>query len=533
MPTLNTPGFTGFQYGRFSSNNKRAIGKMTDSNHLHTLSELAPAKYDKDIISIYTQSAIMSNDFLDLVNQGNTYYIDRSDAWQWNIEVPFSYTKIVDIPATTLSKDKIGIDGDEFQFVLDSNEFSQNETVSLGNKIHGPQVYITYDPVPQGKGWLYTATLSSSNPQSDYLDKKWLSVGVDVIGGSSVIGEFTQTLPGLGKMADSMTMFESMSSAIGRSHRITKWADQILIDGQAVKNMPRNAAGDVLDLVAYVPKVRNSTNKIGPSSIRWEPYVETLLRKKILEDRAWRYIYQKAGVYKDNGSKQGDLKKTSDGVIPRMRNHGHYLGYNRGEFAQSLLRTAFGDLFYGRVSMKNRHVKLYTNEAGFDVFQQSAKEDALGSGLTFTTNIDAVKSGGIKISDPSQHLVYGWAFDSTYSRETGLVELVHLDALEERRMNAEFGQNKKASPLFMAFDISGDGGPQSLGNNIREVRLKGAPSMTWGYVDGRQHHLGHAASQGMSSANMDPGYQIWFEDRTDVFIEDLSRTFLIEERPQY
>ena len=73
----------------------------------------------------------------------------------------------------------------------------------------------------------------------------------------------------------------------------------------------------------------------------------------------------------------------------------------------------------------------------------------------------------------------------------------------------------------------------SMINNIREVRMKGAPSMTWGYIDGTRHHLGFAKSQGMSSANKFPGYEIWMKDRCDVFIEDLSRTVLIEEIPQF
>ena len=104
--------------------------------------------------------------------------------------------------------------------------------------------------------------------------------------------------------------------------------------------------------------------------------------------------------------------------------------------------------------------------------------------------------------------------------------------LDLPQSNLEFGQNKKSTPVFMVFDVSpmSDG---SMVNNIREVRMKGAPSMTWGYIDGTRHHLGFAKSQGMSSANKFPGYEIWMKDRCDVFIEDLSRTVLIEEIPQF
>jgi len=64
------------------------------------------------------------------------------------------------------------------------------------------------------------------------------------------------------------------------------------------------------------------------------------------------------------------------------------------------------------------------------------------------------------------------------------MEVVHLLELDEPQTNTEYGQNKKSTPIFIVFDISpeGDGTPK---NNVREVRMQGAPSMTWGYVDGR------------------------------------------------
>ena len=84
----------------------------------------------------------------------------------------------------------------------------------------------------------------------------------------------------------------------------------------------------------------------------------------------------------------------------------------------------------------------------------------------------------------------------------------------------------------MVFDVSPDSSG-ALNNNIREVRYRSRPSMTWGYVDGAIHHLGFARSQGMSSASKDPWYTIWMKDRADVFVEDLSRTVIIEEVPQF
>jgi hypothetical protein len=129
-------------------------------------------------------------------------------------------------------------------------------------------------------------------------------------------------------------------------------------------------------------------------------------------------------------------------------------------------------------------------------------------------------------------MTVSYAFDSVITSDTGRIDLVHLRQLDLPNTNLEIGQNKKSTPIFMVFDVSptGDG---SLQNNIRQVRMKSRPSMTWGYVDGAVHHLGFAKSQGMSSANKDPWYTIWMKDRADVFIEDLSRCVIIKEVPSF
>ena len=73
----------------------------------------------------------------------------------------------------------------------------------------------------------------------------------------------------------------------------------------------------------------------------------------------------------------------------------------------------------------------------------------------------------------------------------------------------------------------------SIANNVREIRSKDRPGMRWGYVDGAVHHLGFAASQNMSSANLDPWYTCWMKDRCGIFVEDVTRCVMIKENPVY
>lgn len=522
MAIQTLPGATGFMYARVASMDKRAVGKLTDSNHLESFHSTEPADYDKKIISLYTQSSLYSNDFLDMINKSTPFYIkNNSDSWKWEIAVPYKFPKIIDIPTSTSSLEKPGIDGQEFQFVLDTNEFSKNSVLSIGTRQYGPRVFVIQDPQPWSTGFLYTVTLVSENPTVDFISSTFLKVGNELELIDGAIGEFDQDLLGLPRLGEKITMYESLSSAYGFEHTITKWADERTL---------RDQAGRPLDILVYAPSRRNQL-PLTRNDVKWEPFIEFWMRKAMLELKVKRMIWSKPGSVKTSGAKQ-ELKRVSAGIYHRMRNNGNYAPYNRGEFSANFLRGIFGDLFYRRVDVKDRRVKMYTNEAGFDVFEQALKEDAMNSGLTYFTKIDAADPGKVSSQSSQNRLTYGFAFNSMYTRETGLIELIHLKELDLPQTNMEFGQNKKSTPVFMVFDVS----PQSDGallNNIREVRMEGSPSMTWGYIDGRQHHLGFARSQGMSSANKFPGYTLWMEDRCDVFIEDLSRTVLIEEIPQY
>lgn len=514
MALQTIPGFTGFSYARVASMDKRAIGKLTDTNHLESFHTTDPADYDKKIISIYTQSSLYANDFLDMINKSTPFYIDtNSDAWQWEVEVPYKFPKIIEVPTSTLNLTQPGIDGQEFQFVMDSAEFYQNMIITP-HRIYGQQFAITKDPQPYNAGFLYTATLVSNNPKVEFVDKTFLQPGIEFSLVNQSIGEFDEELPGLPRMAEKITMYESLGSAVGYKHTITGWADD---------RMLRNSDGMPLDLMVYINGKRNE-KPVTRHDIRWEPFIEFWMRKAMLDLKVQKMIWGKPGIVKTRGSKQ-EVKKVSAGVYYRMRNNGNLVQYNRGEFSTNILRAVFGDLFYRRVDVADRRVKIYTNEAGFDVFDQALKDDALNSGLTIIADTRFIQGA-------EQKLTLNYAFSSMVTRETGRIELVHLKELDLPQNNLEFGQNKKSTPLFLVFDVSpqGDG---SLRNNIREVRMKGRPSMTWGYIDGRRHHLGAMRSQGHSAANMFDGYTIFMDDRYDVFIEDLSRCVVIEEVPQF
>jgi hypothetical protein len=518
MAQTQLPGVTGFVVDRISSNDKRAIGKFTDANHLSSFHQMYPQDYDKKIISLYTQTSLYANDFLNMLTGADPFLLEAGkEEWTWDMEIPYQFPQIVEVPADTLSQDRIGIDGKSFELIIDSAEFKKNAIVILGPKSYGQRIYAVGDPRPaSARTYIQEFTLVAANPEADYVNRSLLQSGVNLELSHYNIGEFDQDLGGLRPMADKMRLYESLGAADGMEHTITAWADDIRFDGM------KDDRGNPLDVLVYWDKRRGEKPK-SVDLVRWEPFVEMQMKKELLSHKVNKCIWAQPGVVKTNGGRQ-ELKKESAGVHWRMRNSGNYWGYNRGEFSVNMIRTAFGDLFYRRVPVGQRRVKLYTNEAGFDVFQTAVKTDAFGSGLTFVADERFVQGSG-------QNLVYNFAFSSMVTRETGKVELVHLQELDLPQTNLEFGQNKKSTPIFMVFDVSSaDGG---VSRNVREVRKKNQPNMTWGYIDGRRHHLGPFASQGHSAANKFNGYSIFMDTHYDVFIEDVSKTFLIEEIPQF
>jgi hypothetical protein len=119
-----------------------------------------------------------------MINKSTPYYIDNnSDAWKWQIAVPYKFPKIIDIPQSTvdlITSGKTGIDGQEFTLVLDTNEFSKNAIVSVGTRQYGPRFYVIKDPQPFNMGYLYTFTLVTDNPTVDFVNPTFLQYGVEL-----------------------------------------------------------------------------------------------------------------------------------------------------------------------------------------------------------------------------------------------------------------------------------------------------------------------------------------------------------------
>ena len=513
MALQTFPGQVGYKAFRYSSGDNEAMAKFTDKNHLENLIRRdGPTEYDRGVIDIWTQTSLESNDFLDMINKSEPFYVD-SDTWSWEVRGTKQYTKITEIPTATANNPSLGVDQQSFDLVFDTNYFQVNDVITA-NYWHGDKLYITSGPHVHPAGYLYSVMLTGEDvTQLSTADPRYIQADIQYDKVDNVIGEFDQELSGLPGFAQKVRLYQSLSAGYGVEQQITSWADAASL---------KDSKGRPLDILVYDQYKRNSRSEVIYTGSRWEPLVERKMRDEMMKIRKHRMLYGAGGSANTLGRRQ-ESKQISTGIIPQIMKYGNNVPFNAGDFSLNLFRDTFGDLFYRKVPMGQRRVKLYTNEAGMRLFEQANKDDLIGSGLTVIADSRFITGTG-------QNMMVNYGFNKTFTQETGVIEVSHLMELDLPDLNASIGTNKYSAPIFIAFDISNEGGALK---NIREVRRKGEDTMTWGYIDGRRSHLGAAASRGMQSASMFPGYQIWMEDRSDLFIEDLSKTVIFWQMPQF
>jgi len=515
MSVITLPGVNGTIVANTTSSRylKNGVGKLTAESHLSTFWKTNPMEYDK-LINFYIQQELYSDDLDKIITQSTPFYIEgTNDSFTYDINKRVQYPKIIQNLALTTAKP--GIDGQSFDLVLDKKVFTIGDLVTSNKREQNHQLQVVSEGKEYGGGFLYSFRLQTDTPATDFVPQKWLQVNTEYFKVGNMMGEFGTQYSGLSQINDKLKVMQTLGEEYGVEHRITDWADSRTLKA------PCDSYGNPMDLT-YFATGDPLNGKVNIKTMKWLPTIEIMARAEMKRMRTNKLLWQRAGTYKDEN---GNIVNCGSGLWQQL-NKGHVHSYNRGEFSIQMLRNIFGDLFYRRTPMAMRNVLIYSNEAGFNVFNEAAKRDAHSNGLMIVPN----ESNGI-LTGSGKSLTMSYIFDSVVTRETGKIQLKHLMELDSPQTNTEFGQGKLSPPIFLVFDLS-TMSTGEMANNIREVRSKSRPSMRWGYIDGAVSHLGFAASQNMQSANKNPWYELWMKDRTGIFVEDVTRTVIIYEIPQ-
>ena len=519
-----------FVVGETSSMYRDAIGKFTDSNHLYSLYMDSPEKYDRDIIELFNQTKLYSNDFLNLISAAEPFYLTtHSDSFTYRIRKGVEYPKVIENLAS--SNTKPGQYGTTFQLVFDRKVFVHGDRITAHRIEQNALLYVSKDPEPYGKGWKYTFTITGGDADA-FVQAKFLQVGVEYFKVDNIIGEFDTKLSGLGLTDGELEVMHTLGESFGVEHTVTEWAEMRQLKDASGKsfniNLNKDREGNAKD-ISFIGKTTTGRNgKEMIVDLRWAKTIDLMLKKEMLDMKVNKLIWGRSGMVPGQGGQSNTL--VGAGLYEQME-QGNVVYYDRGEFGVNLLRTVFGDLFYRRRAFGDRKVTIYTNEAGMDLINNTLQKELFNSGF----RIDPANAGmlhGISQNKPSMNLGLGYAFDHFITTETGQVDFKHMPALDDPMGNLEYGPSKKSAPMFMVFDVSEGSDGASAPQRIREIRHKGAPGMSWGYEQGTVSPFGFGSMQGMQSAHRNPWYTMWMKDRVGVFLEDPSRTVILKEQPQ-
>jgi len=513
MPNQNIPRVNGrvIANAHMTSSyySKNGLNKLTDKNFVETMLRTKPDQYDKMMIRLFTDTKLYSNDLIDLVmKSGKPFSVnDPNGVFTYKIKKRAELPKVVaaySAGTTSALPAKPGIDGQEFDVIFDKQVFAVNDIITSHRYEQEVQIQIVNEGERFQNAFRYRCRAAGAN-SADFVSSRFLTVGVEYFKVGNVLGEFSTSFSGLGLFDGHLEVMADVLNQYGVEHTITDWADATKLGAQT------DASGNPLDITYYSvtdPMAEGEKTKI----VGWEPTVSRLLRMEMLRMRANMLMWGRQGNTKDEKGRPTRLKP---GLWQQLH-LGNVIYYDRGQFSLNLLRSAIGDLFYNRVKVADRYVKVYTNRAGMELASSAMRKDFNNSNFMLSAD---------KFMDGKDRLKQGYAlqFDHFMTTETGPVEFIELEQLNEHATFLELGPNKKVPPIFIIMDVSNEGG-----SNIREVKLSTRPNMYYQYIPGS---VGFGSQQTVI-ANKDPYSTYIMKDFCGIFLEDPTRTVIIKEYPR-
>jgi len=461
------------------SEGKRLSG-MVDTNHLQMFLQESPEKFNKVLTMAFASRNIQSNPLLELTEgRGKVRFLEgNTDFWTWDQQItPRPAVVVENVESSTTP----GIDKTSFKIKLDQDWFSQGETITTDKELL-IRVSQLVAPYKESNGWVYTVDLLTDNA-NDFYPTSYLQPGTEYVRMFGVYGEEASQATQL-NFEGNIKLMNSLPDMIRKQHTVTGYVeDRVLTVSSAIVDPKTN---QVVEL----------------SDSKWISRAEVKFWKEVNEEKENSLFYSRGSSHIRGES--GYAVRTSYGFKQQL-DWGHVESYNT--FSEKLLREFLMDVFFGRVSSKNRNVVLLTGEYGFMLFDDAFKRATNG----FFMNSDKFVTGS------GMDMGYGFQFTKYYTINGGTITLKHLPSLDTRITNTMRSKKTgypKESATFYILDLSGE-----AADNLWMVKQR--DSLHYGYIIGTRAPW---PLKGGQISNAKDGYTMIARDRIGLHIEDVSMT---------
>jgi hypothetical protein len=539
VQTIKTPSLTGFNNALVVGTSRFNIQQHTDLNTLYNLFKKDAFTTHLGMLYLWNQRKLMNTPLLNMTElKRNVMYVNGAEG-KFRFGIPFE----LELPMMTedLTGDNLypGVDGKKFKIKL-TEPFANTDIITADWRDGIPLAVTEEEIYEEGGGFVHTVMIPISLKKDIYYPKSLLQPGVQYMKITNYLGEYEMQKSSIRNQRGQMEM--EMQLGAGRSvyHWITGYADMLEVEdnnyGWLKMYSDQNKSNAVLNIMN-----KDAEGKPLPKTNRWIRMIEAMLFAEIktMEDRD--LMWNKGGIIQGSGRRE---IRVNTGVYEQMRD-GNRIGYD--VLTLNIIEDSLVNLYFqSGVPYEERETEIQVG-TGAMIEVSKLLADDFRTNVPFHVMADSGALKGMIFGKDSMNLGYGYRFTTKRFPVGGLVTFKlnpAFDNVNTRVMDGLTGELPIESYTLAIFDVLDKSSTNIAGKaNMQEMRVengfneqanivlikpKNWGETYWGYEVGTFHPSGPGASQGMYGSSQRPGYGMWAQNWSSIWMRDAGRSVLIE-----
>lgn len=514
-------------------------GKMTDANSIYNLFNRDRFSVYRGMISAWNQAKLISTPLYNMTElQNNVIYVNGAEGeFEFTMPYVLDYPRIMNDVTDPLDL-KPGLGGVPFEIKVNLDVYKGGDHITYDHR-NGVQLRVTNRPVrPDGSGFIMEVVVLATDAKNAYFPKGKLSPGVQLMKvGHDTGGEFGKDYSSIYDDTGMIALRHRIGAERGVSHTITSYANMLELPTDAGASLQKAFAKyDLMGKEAVeVFGIAAKDGQLVAKSGMWAPTVLSLIMQELAKIEETQLMWGNGGFIQGAGMK---TTMVSPGFYNQLKK-GNY--YRITRFTRGIIESILGNLYsHTQIPPIERRTKIKCglgalNEL-YKIFSHELKQ--LGT-LTLTKDLGAITGDAMNLAVGYRVVSFlfptaGWvtlewepAFDAWTTRAADVPMIgaypIHsytaaiLDVTDTNYTNA----TKRSDKIAYA-----DGA--NKGANVFMVKPQNRKTTTWGFINGTEHFRGEEFMHGMVSSSLDPEFTIWAKNQSSIWLEDPTRTVLIE-----
>ncbi len=536
---MAAPTFTAFNNNVIVRQTEFRPGKMTDANSIYNLFNRDRFSVYKGMISAWNQAQLISTPLYNMTElQNNVIYVNGAEG-----EFEFTMPYVLDFPRTmedvTDPLDlKPGLGGVPFEIKLNIDTYKGGDHITYDHR-NGVQLRVTNTPVRRdGDGYILEVVVINTDQKKAYFPKSKLAPGTQFMKvGQDTGGEFGKDFSSITSDTGMIAMRHRIGAERGVSHTMTSYANML--------ELPTGASGDLqkafskYDLLGKqaveVFGISTADGQLVANSGMWAPTVLSLILQELAKIEETQLMWGNGGFIQGTGDK---IVMVAPGFYSQLKK-GNY--HQISNYSRAFIESVLGGLYaHTQIPPTERRTKIKCGLGALnELYKIFANELQQLPFLTRTADIGAITGDAMNLAVGYRVVSFlfptaGWvtlewepAFDAwtTRAADTPMIGAypIHsytaaiLDVTDQNYTNA----TKRSDKIAYAEGAN-------KGANVFMVKPSSRKTTTWGFINGTEHFRGEEMMHGMISSSLDPQFTIWAKNQSSVWIQDPTRTVLIE-----